>query len=347
STQWVDIPLYDLTDPNADPIMVDAAGQISFDIPANDYVILAPVDLRPQLEFAPFITDDSNPITDPQIQPSYIRWDKRFNGDWGYPLYFDLIDDTAGRPEDLSYLYLVNDHQNLYVGFPYRENTWTSGGNIEFGLAISTQEGGTNWGPGFHSQLNYAGDVLPEYLLYAISDVDDQPSNEIQNATLYRYDDNDENWSISWELSPEIDFKSDSMYRFAMIRIPFSAIQVEDGDDVSVMLFSTQEGKTGAADSVPHDTTTDAYGDAETWLSLPDPLEITIPPEPEEPNDTTTNTTDTTSTTISDENGTDDATDDATDDGSGSDNISGFQGVFLGIGILAGVWQISKKTNKK
>ncbi len=290
STQWLNVVLYDLTNPYKSPVNVDSSGQLTFEIPANDYRILSPIDLRSELVFAPRPINHLRPYTEMKIKAGKINWsveDPLLSGEWGFPIYSDPFDDTKGRPEDLSYLYLSKDHENLYIGFPYRENTWTSGGDLKFGIAFSTKTGGTNWGLNFHDQLNFAGSILPEFILYSSTDVDEDPSNEIQTATLYMYDNELENWKNIWNLTPIEDFRSSSIYRFATFKIPYEMLDLSEGDELSIMLFSTQEGKSGAADSVPNDMTTDDYGDAETWLSLPEPIILSIP---EIDNNSNTNT---------------------------------------------------------
>lgn len=282
TTQWKNQVIYDLTDPYATPINVGESGEMEIEIPPNNYRIFSPVDLRSELVYAPWVIDHDNPFTVQKVNQAEVNWSKipfSISGEWGYPVFSDRFDDTKGRPQDLTYLYLMNDPDNLYVGFPYRENTWTDGGDLEFGIAISTKEGGTNWGLPTHDQLNFAGDILPEFLIMASTDVDENPSNEIQSASLYSYNLESKSWSSTWDLTSEVDFKSSATYRFATFRIPYEKLYIDQNTQLSVMIFSTQEGKPGAADSVPSDTTTADYGDGETWLSLPDPINLTIPPK--------------------------------------------------------------------
>ncbi|MHA1889272.1 MAG: alpha-amylase family glycosyl hydrolase [Promethearchaeota archaeon] len=287
TTQWKNQLIYDLTNPYANPINVGESGKLEIDIPLNNYRIFSPVDLRSELVYAPWVIDHVNPYTIQKINQAAVNWSKlpfSISGEWGYPVFSDKFDDTRGRPQDLSYLYLMNDPDNLYIGFPYRENSWTDGGDLEFGIAISTKDGGTNWGLPAHEQLNFAGNTLPEFLIMASTDVDESPSNEIQSASLYSYSDESETWSTTWELTPEVDFKSSSTYKFATFRIPYEELALDQNNQLSVMIFSTQVGKPGAADSVPSDTTTDDYGDAETWLSMPKPINLELPPKSHETN---------------------------------------------------------------
>ncbi|MFX0096117.1 MAG: hypothetical protein ACFFBD_30540 [Candidatus Hodarchaeota archaeon] len=42
------------------------------------------------------------------------------------------------------------------------------------------------------------------------------------------------------------------------------------------MVFSTVEGRPAAVDSTPHDRFTDGFGNADSWLTLPEPVYIKI-----------------------------------------------------------------------
>ena len=73
-----------------------------------------------------------------------------------------------------------------------------------------------------------------------------------------------------------VDYTSDSLFRFFEMKIPLSELELQTGGNISVKLFSSQIGKPGAADSIPSDEYTSDYGDEESWLTLPEPINIIV-----------------------------------------------------------------------
>ena len=275
-TKWVNTVLYDMTG-HAPDIEIDSTGGTTIQVPPNDYSIYT---IDDNFTYPAWVPDDSNPYVSQIIDNTSISIGDGLNGYWGFPTYFDPVYDTAGRPEDLSYLYLNHDDHYLYVGFPYRENTWTSGGNLHFGIAIDNKPGGSHWDPGVHSNISYTGNNIPDYIYYFETDVDEEPSNEIQSVTKYSYI--DEKWDTGVNLEKDTEFTSSSSLKFAELKIPLEEIEFSSGGNISVKLFSSQEGKPGAADSVPQDNFTSDYGEDASWLTMPPSIEIVVSQLPDD-----------------------------------------------------------------
>ncbi|MHA1583818.1 MAG: alpha-amylase domain-containing protein [Promethearchaeota archaeon] len=277
-TKWSQETLIDLTGqmPN---VTTDSEGNALIKASSNGYAIYAPA--KSPVGYVPPVPDFGMPTSSLNIPQATIQIDGNFDQAWNLPVWMDNLDDTSGKPEDLSTLYLSVDGDYLYLGFSYFKNFWTSGGNLDFGIAISTHKSeGSNFGPGVHEEIKWNGETLPNYIMYAQSDVDEDPSNTIQNMTLYSY--NGAGWGSNGNFTKNMDFSS-SPLGFAEFRLPLSALNLQDGSlaDLSAMLFSTQEGKLCAADSVPDSDYTFSYGNFEklrsSWLAMPDSISIEIP----------------------------------------------------------------------
>jgi hypothetical protein len=269
TTKWVDQTLFEATGHGSD-IMVDSNGEVEITIPANDYLIYLPVEQRFNLTY---IVDDSDPFISKSVDSKAVNFKEGLSDLWGYPSLVDPAADTKGKPQDLTYLYLNNDNDFLYIGFPYQENIWTEGENLQFGIALDTQPGGANFGPKVHESISYTGDNLPEYLYYLETDVDSSPSNLLQNTTRFSYQ------NEIWDSGVAIDndfYSSNETFKFAELKIPLSDVDLNGGGNISIVVFSTQVGKPGAADSIPSNDRTFDYGEGETWLVLSDQMNVLV-----------------------------------------------------------------------
>ena len=81
---------------------------------------------------------------------------------------------------------------------------------------------------------------------------------------MYSYNPDTDGWNQGVDLV-NTAFASNAELNFAEIQIPLTSIELENGGNLGLMIFSTEEGKPGAADSIPDDTYTDGVGDADSW----------------------------------------------------------------------------------
>ncbi|UCE15061.1 MAG: DUF1939 domain-containing protein [Candidatus Heimdallarchaeota archaeon] len=270
STKWVNTTLHDLTG-QAPDVEVDENGIATIMIPPMGYAVFSD---SKTITTVPAIPDIENPIIPTTIDYGVISIDGKLDETWGAPIYVDPLWDASGNQRDLTNFYLKHDNTNLYVGFGYGHKLWTEDA-VHYGIAIDVRDGGSRQDPWVHPNISWSFfSSLPEYIYYLETETTNESWREIQDATKYSYDPSG-GWDSGSSLNPS-EFDSNSILGFTEMKIPLSEIDLSEGGELSVMVFSTVNGKLGAADYVPNDPTTDGSGESESWLTMPDPLNFLI-----------------------------------------------------------------------
>ena len=59
-----------------------------------------------------------------------------------------------------------------------------------------------------------------------------------------------------------------SAIKLVEIKIPLAELELDQGGEFGLKIFSTEAGRIGAADTLPFDEEVDAVGDSQSWLSF-------------------------------------------------------------------------------
>jgi len=163
---------------------------------------------------------------------------------------------------------------NLYLGFGYGHTLWTES-SVHYGIAIDVKDGGSRDDPWSHLKIKWAGTRIPDYIYYFSTSAEIDSWREINQGYRFAFDSTNEVWSTG-ALIDSMDFTSNNVLGFTEIKIPLSDIELSQGGNISLMVFSTAANKLGAVDSIPHDAYTDGFGNIDSWLTLKEPLFIDI-----------------------------------------------------------------------
>ena len=89
----------------------------------------------------------------------------------------------------------------------------------------------------------------------------------MQGIDTYQF--NGTGWDNKVVLNRSVDFESVVATRFCEVQVSFNYLGLAGPPAcIHALLFSTQDGKLGAADSVSHDGETNDYGDQNSVLSI-------------------------------------------------------------------------------
>jgi alpha-amylase len=267
-TKWTSVTLHDLTGQVPD-VDVDANGEATISIPPLGYAVYSNHEPLASLYGPPDL--DNQPITG-TIQLQNISVDGQLDREWAQPIFSDSRTDAGGSITDLSNLYIKHNNTHLFIGFGFEAGTWKRA-DVHYGIAFDVKDGGTRLDPGLHPKINWAGDNLPDHLIYLQTDSESTFNDIIQSAKMYSYDPETARWNQGTDVDNSA-FASNGELNFAEIQIPLTSIELENGGNLSLMIFSTEDGKPGAADSIPNDRYTDGVGDADSWLTLTTVLEL-------------------------------------------------------------------------
>jgi len=214
------------------------------------------------LGVAPFATAGPTPTTT-------IVIDGIKDAEWGAPLAVDPTLDMSEPNLDVQGLYVVEDADNLYVGFDATASDW----GMTYGIYLDTDlvdgSGATSdpWG----RAVNAVPAHLPEHTLYVWHE-----SDYLQDVQL-------NHWTGAWSYSSLIDQGGAQAYGpendWVEYRVPKAALG--NPAQIAIELFTTG-GSGHAQDTVPSDpnvayTTPDWGGDTTTLSSF------ALYPAPEEP----------------------------------------------------------------
>ncbi|MFX1534611.1 MAG: alpha-amylase domain-containing protein [Promethearchaeota archaeon] len=268
-TKWKSTTLIDLTQQASD-VEVNDNGEATLTVPPSSYAVWTEAE-EPLTTYP--LTHPDEPETKQEIENATITIDGNLDHEWGYPHYIDTLGDASYNRRDLTNLYLTHDEDNLYVGFAYGRNPYYQ--NIHYGIALNVRDGGSREDPWVHETIRWAGDHEPDYIIYLETDSSDNAWQEVNKATQFSYNPELEEWDNGTSL-PSDNYASNNILGFTEIKIPLEDIDLENGGNLSIMVFSTVEGKPAAVDSIPHDRFTDGFGDEDSWLTLPEPIFINI-----------------------------------------------------------------------
>ncbi len=273
TTKWKNTKLYEQS-MQAENLTTDSDGKTTIRVPPRSYVIYAPD--KPLLQFplpppsfdpnrVPLPTEITRgtPTIDGKYEPIY----------WNGPTYYDHMGDAGELQKDLSRLYLLNDDSNLYLALTYGKKLEPDL-PLQFGIAISTKEGGATTTPE-HSEIKYTlGSEKPEYIVYLTSNPSD-PWNRFNTLTIYAYDESTQSWSDKQVLNRSL-FADDPVLGFLELQIPLSLLDIKENSSISMKVFSTSTTKVAGFDSLPNDNTIRGSGDETSWITLPSPIFIRI-----------------------------------------------------------------------
>ncbi len=264
TTKWNSIELHDLLGrmPN---ITTDEYGKATISASSYNYGVYSVE--NPIFSPKPYL-DESKVVI--KTEPEEIIIDGVLDNIWPSPKAMDNIGDAGVGPQDLISLYMVTDETYLYLGFECNQYDW-AGSNLDYGIAIDSLPGGARGDPGKHPEIRYGGTPAPDFLIYCNTDVS-KITHGLDHGEFYVF--NGEEWDLNKTYVKNVDFASNIAYNFAELKIPLSDIALEAGGNFSIKVFTSEEGKIGAADSVPSDAQVDGFGDSVSWLSLTDIYEI-------------------------------------------------------------------------
>lgn len=284
STKWVSQKLIDLTG-QAMSVLTNENGECTISVPPNSYVIYTVGEAADSI--LPKIHNFNNPREVPQLNNGTVTIDGIFDGQYGFPVTVDFLDDTKRKSEDVMALYASVDANFLYLAFPYREMTWNNTENLHFGIAISINDTGPSRGPGLHEEIIWNGQIKPNYILYSEINADASSFSEFQNVSLFSY--TNEEWIQNSNFQKNIDFASKMVgeditpnpYGFFECRVKLDDLNLRQSSKMSMLLFTSQVNKKTAADSAPNSDFTYDYGDYQllrsSWLNMPPYYPIDVP----------------------------------------------------------------------
>jgi alpha-amylase len=273
STKWSDVTLTDLTG-HADDIIVDSSGVATIKIPPNNYVIYS---TGSKIRDIPSFPNYESPNLPSTVEFGEISIDGILDKDWSNVSYVDSPKDAGLDQRDLSNLYMKHDNENLYLGIGFGKKLWTEA-SVHYGIALDVREGGSREDPWLHSNIKWAGNYMPDYIYYLEANDESESWRELDSGLKFSYNKTEETWDSGLVLPPS-QFASDSVLGFAELQIPLSEINFISGGNISIMVFSTTSSKLGAVDSIPQDRYTDGFGDIVSWLTMPEPIQMTISSE--------------------------------------------------------------------
>jgi alpha-amylase len=264
TTKWNNVEIHDLLGrmPN---LTVDESGKAIISANSFNYGVYSIE--NPIFKPKPYL-DESKVVF--KTEPEEIIIDGILDEIWPSPKAMDNIGDAGVGPQDLISLYMTTDETYLYLGFESNQYNW-AGANLDYGIAIDSLPGGSREDPGKHPEIRYGGTPAPDFLIYCNTDVS-KITHGLEHGEFYVF--NGEGWDLNKTYVKNVDFASNIAYNFAELKIPLKDIALETGGNFSVKVFTSEEGKIGAADSVPSDAQVDGFGDSVSWLSLTDIYEI-------------------------------------------------------------------------
>ncbi len=263
-TKWADVTISDLMD-RMPKVEVDSTGDATITAPASGYTIYSTG--SPLISLHPPMNESTILQT---IPLDVIQIDGILEDAWPSVKYVDRKGDAGVGPLDLHELLLTTDEKYLYIGFTTGKFGW-NGDNLHYGIAIDTKSGGIRSDPGLHPNVTWAGSGLPDYIYYLETD-NDESKYHISTGMQYILNEDDdeegEEWQTNRTLSAGVDFASNLAMKFVEIKIPLAELELEQGGEFGLKIFSTEAGRIGAADTLPFDEEVDAVGDSQSWLSL-------------------------------------------------------------------------------
>ncbi len=275
TTKWKNTLLYEQS-LQAGNLTTDSDGKTTIRVPPRSYVIYTPGKpllqsplpapyLDPEMITPPTEVKRGTPTIDGKYEPIY----------WGNPTFYDHMGDAGERQRDLNRLYLLNDNSNLYLAITYGKKLEPNL-PLQFGIAISTKNGGAKTTPE-HSEIKYTLESeKPEYMIYLTSDPSD-PWNRFNSITMYAYDETTQSWSDKQVLNRSL-FADDPVLGFLELKLPLQLLGLEKGGNASIKVFSTSTTKVAGFDSLPNDNTIRGSGDETSWITLSSPLAVNVDP---------------------------------------------------------------------
>ncbi len=265
--------LHDLTG-QVSNTTVDNLGEVTLTVPPSGYSIFSTDLPIAKLNDVPEIENFESPFV---IEESDIVIDGNFEKEWGLPVYMDKIGDSNQNPSDLSNVYLRHDNKDLYIGFGY-SNLYLPEDHraVDFGIALDIKDAGSNEDPGIHPKIRWGGTTgsnRPDLIYYVHTS---QPHGDYKRSisSMMRYEYNDD----TWDDGDQIDLSnvaSDEMLGFIEMKIPLGELELENGGNIGVKIFSALTGSEGGRDSAPQDDTI-SLDDSDSWLFMPEKLEIFV-----------------------------------------------------------------------
>jgi alpha-amylase len=269
TTKWSNTVLHDLTGQAPDAV-VDTNGETTIQIPPKGYAVYSNSE---KITTVPSILEPENHQIPEIVSNGTITVDGKLDENWNIPTMIDNLGDASGNGRDLTKLYVMNDNTNLYIGLGYGQKPWI-GGDIHYGIAFDVKSGGSHNDSWVHENIRWTGNKLPDYIYYLETDSED-PWAEINKARRFSYDSVSDKWDSGTNLI-NTDYFSNNILGFLELKIPLDDIDLSQGGNLSIMVFSTIESKLGAVDSIPNDRFTDAIGDIVSWLTMPDPFKLIV-----------------------------------------------------------------------
>lgn len=273
NSKWKNTVLYDLTGQMANTT-VDDGGEVTISVPPSGYSIFSS-DLPIASLFD--VPEIKNYVSPTIIEKNQIEIDGDFEDNWGMPIYMDVIGDSNQYPSDLSNVYIKHDNENLYIGFGY-SNLYLADDHreIDFGIALDIKEGGSNDDPGIHPKIRWGGSAnsnKPELVYYIhTSQPQEDYKRSISSAIKYTYNDNLWDEGAQTEIA---NVASSPMLGFIETKIPLQELDLGEGGNIGVKIFSSLTGSEGVRDSVPQDDTI-SFDNSDSWLFMPETLELVV-----------------------------------------------------------------------
>jgi alpha-amylase len=277
TTKWKNTIISDLTSQSSN-ITTNSEGEASITIPPTGYVVYSNDKPLAELFDVPAVAGYTSPT---EVANTSIVIDGDLDFNYGRPFYMDNINDGSLTPADLSNLYLKHDNTNLYVGIGYYNlGRWNSSTDVHYGIALDVKDGGSTEDPWLHSKIRWSGlgtQKKPDIIYYIeTSSKADDYKRTIDKITQFEYDDDQGNWKSGVDVTSTIDHVSGDIAGLIELKIPLSDIKLDKGGSFRLKGFSTKEGFIGAIDSVPQDYTIDLSGETDSWLTLPEIINITV-----------------------------------------------------------------------
>lgn len=264
-TKWLDTVLHEQTGQDY-AFLTDEDGYGTVTIPPMSYAIYAPGE--PQFVVHAYPNREENQMIT-KIPSGDFSVDSQLELGYSYPVSLDIYGDAFQDQRDLSNLYLGHDNEDLYIGFSYGKNYFTKE-KLTYGIAIDTKPGGNYFSPEFEN-VRYALGGQPDYV--SLLSIDNTSTwNEISDNRFYNFNEDSGEWEL---ISTENAYSSDSVFGFAELKISLNDLDLQNGGNIAVKVFSVSDEHGFAYDSLPHDDSLEA-SDGNSWLSIPQQMELVV-----------------------------------------------------------------------
>jgi alpha-amylase len=264
-TKWANTNLYEQTGQNLG-LVTDQNGEGIVMIPPMGYAIYAPHEPLFNIRAYPNRENFINPA---EVQFGNFQLDAKLDLEYGYPVALDILGDAFLDQRDLGNIYLGHDNENLYIAFSYGKDIFKQE-ELTYGIALDTKEGGHFITPNFE-RLKYSFGGQPNFMFLLETD-NTTIWNEVSQASSYTFNEEISEWK---KFNSNIEYKSDAVFGFTEVKIPLNSLDLKNGGEIGVKVFSVTNENEYAYDSIPHDTSLRS-SDQNSWMQMPERLLLKI-----------------------------------------------------------------------